>query len=50
MQKAIVAIVGGIVTLASNFGSEMPENVLSFINAMVPVLTAGLVWLIPNRT
>ncbi len=50
MQKAIAAIVGGIITILAQFGIVVPESVQGIVSAILPVLTAGAVYLIPNKT
>ena len=50
MQKAIVAFVATAITLLSNFGIELPANVVDIINAIVPVAGTLLVYVIPNSS
>jgi len=49
IDKAIIAVLGGAVTLLANFGVAMPENVQALITAVAPVLTALAVYFIPNK-
>ena len=48
-SKAITAIVGGVITLLANFGVDVGPGILNMINALVPMATAVLVYLIPNK-
>jgi hypothetical protein len=49
IDKAIVAVLGGVVTLLANFGVTMPENTQALITAVAPVLTALAVYFTPNK-
>jgi hypothetical protein len=48
MQKAIAAIVGGVVSLLANFGLELSPELLNVINGAVALVVPVLVYLIPN--
>lgn len=49
-NKAIVAILGGLVSLASALGLPIPEQINEILLATAPVITAVLVYFIPNKT
>ena len=49
-SKGIAAFVGAVVRLLANFGVTVPENILGLINASLPLVTAALVYAVPNRS
>ena len=49
-NKALVALVAAVVGLLGNFGIVIPESALTVITSALPLVSAGLVYLIPNQT
>jgi len=49
VNKAIVAVIGGIVTLLAQFGVDVSFLTEPLIGAIGATLTAFFVWLIPNK-
>jgi len=49
-NKALLAFVGATVAFLANFGVELDPGAVNTINALVPGITALLVFAVPNKT
>jgi len=49
VNKAVVALLGSIVTLVSMFGVNVDWASPELIGAIGSIITAGLVYLVPNK-
>lgn len=49
IQKAIVAMLGAIVTLVSYFTDLEPEPLDGLVEPISAIVTAILVWVVPNK-
>lgn len=49
INKAVVAVLSGVLTLIGEFGVQPEWANEGFISAAGTMITAGLVWLVPNK-